>query len=827
MSNGKILKVGFAMGGGTSLGTFQGAALGEALKLLILRGVYDDNGTSRRYDRVEVDIFSGASAGSMSLGLMLRTLANPNITRTKREAALKSLTEQFGDAEIQALSRSAKTDLIAAQILLDIQKKVWVEEIDIKNLLADGERPGEELRYTGGVVNRAAVDQIACEYFDFKEGVKINQRILSERVLFASTLSNLTPTIADAKGQFGTHELSDLAFKDGLTSKVHRELRVFDLYFDDQTDNLTGFTEPTKHPQRWFRCHSGSEVEGTLASILERKTWSKIASTCIASGAFPLAFEPVVIERYGFEYGADKNDIPFPKGYKKFPFSYVDGGTFNNEPIREAFRMASFIDGNERAKGDSGSDFDRIIIFADPNVDDTAVTLKVGAHQEYGLADPNFTGKYLDGYDLFRRSSLDRLLPHLGALFSIISNESRTIEGDKIYKVRKKFKTRNCIRELIADMTTTQPSKELINKLIIECKKILQDDGVKQMIPPGLLNVEGEMKRIITEASNSTKTSDFKTVKDKVDQFCEDPNSVTPTDRRILFQILVAVSVDLVMNLEGKMDKAKLIGIVPVDIDSGDIIKLPGGAISGFAGFMSQHAGNHEIKVAQYCARRFLETAQIIKSESNTQLGKQPPFKKSKNYDRFIEESEAGVRLLSNRLSNMIGQSQLPLSKALKILLQSKIKSGLLELLKEEEKLISFEFRIIIPNKRYELDGEGVLPFEKDVSPEIINQKLVLITFAKWNPNTRKWIGPYVKGEGTGARIRIDRDRKILPDTKFCAFRLPTVSMVEEANSHPYPIFTAELKNNDNRSPNKNSLPSSRWNLKKYAVAPLESNLFG
>jgi len=61
----KTLRIGFAMGGGVSLGTFNGAALTQTLKLAVLRGNCTD---------VQVDCFSGASAGAMSLAVMLRGL---------------------------------------------------------------------------------------------------------------------------------------------------------------------------------------------------------------------------------------------------------------------------------------------------------------------------------------------------------------------------------------------------------------------------------------------------------------------------------------------------------------------------------------------------------------------------------------------------------------------------------------------------------------------------------------------------------------------------------------------------------------------------------
>ena len=112
---GTTLRVGFAMGGGNSLGTFNGAALSQALKLLLLRGV-DRRGEP--YDAVEVDIFSGASAGSMSLALMLRGLLTPDSDRMM--AAKVQLIAEFG-AEFTQKPREPKRALIAAQILQDVQ----------------------------------------------------------------------------------------------------------------------------------------------------------------------------------------------------------------------------------------------------------------------------------------------------------------------------------------------------------------------------------------------------------------------------------------------------------------------------------------------------------------------------------------------------------------------------------------------------------------------------------------------------------------------------------------------------------------------------------
>jgi predicted acylesterase/phospholipase RssA len=145
----KSLRIGFAMGGGVSLGTFNGAALTQTLKLAILRGGFAD---------VQVDCFSGASAGAMSLAVMLRGLVRQ--TPAQLAKARSALEAEFGD-EFRALPENSKKrkDLIAAQVVQDVQEKIWVQDISIEKLLADGAGPDAAIKHTAGLLNRAAVEK--------------------------------------------------------------------------------------------------------------------------------------------------------------------------------------------------------------------------------------------------------------------------------------------------------------------------------------------------------------------------------------------------------------------------------------------------------------------------------------------------------------------------------------------------------------------------------------------------------------------------------------------------------------------------------------------
>ncbi|MEW6283743.1 MAG: hypothetical protein AB1758_34345, partial [Candidatus Eremiobacterota bacterium] len=219
------LRVGFAMGGGVALGTFNGAALSEALKLLIRHAFYDDDGVRKRYQRVVVDVFSGASAGSMSLFLMLRSLAHPE--------RLDQAAGKLGELGSDDLPEGERLDLLAAQAMQNDQYEAWVEEVHIDGLL--GRDPKRELAGEPGILGRGLVDAIAARRLRFSDGgldgTFPNRRILGKRVLYCSTLANLTATLVDARGEQGAP--GDPGLADPFTSRVHRDVRVFDLNFVD------------------------------------------------------------------------------------------------------------------------------------------------------------------------------------------------------------------------------------------------------------------------------------------------------------------------------------------------------------------------------------------------------------------------------------------------------------------------------------------------------------------------------------------------------------------------------------------------------------------
>lgn len=90
------------------------------------------------------------------------------------------------------------------------------------------------------------------------------------------------------------------------------------------------------------------------ADLLEaRRRWAALTETALASGHFPLAFPPVRVDWEG-DPGAATDP---PDG----GFASVDGGLFNNAPLRPAIERARRLDGGEVAP-------DRIFLLVDPNL---------------------------------------------------------------------------------------------------------------------------------------------------------------------------------------------------------------------------------------------------------------------------------------------------------------------------------------------------------------------------------------------------------------------------------------------------------------------------
>ncbi len=810
------------MGGGVSLGTFCGTALAQALKLLI---VYGRDADQQPFERVEVDVFSGASAGALSLSAMLRSLAAPDAAALAK--AREVVQAEFG-ADFDALTPAAQRDLAAAQVMQDFQWKLWTEEIKIDRLLGSG---GDgRLRTKASLLDRGAVEQIARQYvvaaedeLDFS-----NRCVLAERVLFACTLTNLTPVVCDASGQLPGAEVGFIGLNDGMRSSTHRDLRVFDLNFARVANPGSDF-----YADRWCLFHDGPAKPGMIGSLTDAATWARIAATAIGSGSFPGAFEPAVLTRKAFEFGPKiwnrmmrrPKTAPFD-GQETRDFSYYDGGTLNNEPIREAFRLASFIDGHTRA-AEPDAAVQRLIVFVDPNVSETYPSFRLAGHRIWGLDEPNKLGS-IDGFDLRRLSSLERLIPHVGALVGAISNEGRVIEADKIAEVHNLFEVRDGIRQALFNTLAATATSAELDRLVKFSMGRLKSSKTDDVIPPGPMTLAGELERVCHEEMDSEWGAALGDLKGKAEAFLASGNMSADPEVKLWLRALAFVAVDLILGMEGKLKDASLVAIAPFR-DLANVAKgkpavpihLPGGALSGFAGFMSDLPDRVEHAAARYCAAEFLRECGLV--DPKTPLPSGSGFALSPEDElQLARDVEAGLSRLVDRVGEMVRDSRfirlfpgfdLVATKLIGLYAKSKIKGFDWR----EKQEIVCTFRVRVPNESFELDGRGI--GDKDTQPVANSDdgQWDLVTLATWSNGA--WSGGFVRD----GQLDVDTDgTAFLKDRDFCRIDLPDAKAIAAADLLANPTFALQLK-----PVHKGKvLPASSWTLES-GVTSLEASLLG
>lgn len=158
--------------------------------------------------------------------------------------------------------------------------------------------------------------------------------------------------------------------------------------------------------------------------------WRALAASAVASGNFPFAFRPRVLERPGSMYpGSTFEKNP---DYKRWRPAFMDGGIFNNEPLREAIHAAAEIDSNLDDKDPDS----RIFILIDPFINESRAVVDVAP----------------DG----------NLLSHLGRLLTMVRGESTAKDYLRSQRRNKEMEWRdklvNTLGGLISKMEPSSPS---------------------------------------------------------------------------------------------------------------------------------------------------------------------------------------------------------------------------------------------------------------------------------------------------------------------------------------------------------------------------------
>ncbi|MBM4117582.1 hypothetical protein FJ251_07505 [bacterium] len=282
-----------AMGGAVALGAFEAGILAELVHGLALYNAgllpRDPEAAAHRFT---IDVLAGASAGSMSLAVLARELYDPS-------------------ADVLDSGYPERSAFHAA----------WVEQIGVLALMND-HRPlplaEDPFLFDERVIYRIANSALGCSLRQgeppaalppaLPPGARGAQALTlaPERLALGMTLSNM----------------------DGLTRPIHFEGAVYwQTFYDDR---------------RLFLLEDGGRRVSLPRDPATEIGWNDVALTAIASGAFPFAFEPVLLERRGVEYDPLPREFAAPVDTRAF--HYADGGYFDNDPLALAQQLAALID---------------------------------------------------------------------------------------------------------------------------------------------------------------------------------------------------------------------------------------------------------------------------------------------------------------------------------------------------------------------------------------------------------------------------------------------------------------------------------------------------
>lgn len=845
----KTLRLGFVMGGGVSLGTFSGAALAEAIKQQLVYGHYhtgqkDEEGKPiyAKYDKVEIDVFSGASAGAISLAVMLRVLINPkdkykelgyDSYQAFRDMLEQKVSKQFGGAAVDLKMNYPEKyeSLLAAQAVQEFQEKIWAKEVDTERFLGVGNYY-KDLSNTAGLIDRDVVDELGRRFFQFQSfSERVEHRILlADRVLFGCTLANMTYTLKKGYSQGvskkGSNQSLLKALNDSSVDRVHSELRVFDLNFKKIES-----TEGRYYPLKWVQYHLGDETviaqEGIngkkyqklVRNISKNDTWRELTATAIASGAFPFAFEPVVLNRYQYEYAEDWATELADEN--KHPFTYVDGGIFNNEPIREAMRLASYIDtiqGNQK-------DFDRRVIFVDPNVTELENQFQINVHEQITVSRSIITGKA----KIAPKSTFARLFSTMPHVISAILNEAQSIEMGRITKVLERFERRSNLRKFYKQTIQGIPTDAEIIQMRDFVKKELDLIRNRLELPANTLQIQHELIRVLREEKAYFKDyiplDDERALIDKVNEFVYLPTPAQIPAVQYWLVALSCVALDISMDLIGKTAHAQLVPIAPFNFykNSGDdfeLMPLPGGSMIGFAGFASHDASAYEVEYGKYCAFKILQELNLVEV-SNQDLPLPPAF----DYAKFDNQLKGELQsAMLKRFKEMVPDGFSSVMPFLEGYLNDYIRGFIDRNMDGSNAARTFEFRIRVSSDLFSLRGfgvDGVASNKKRVEASAINGEFYLVTQLTYNFDKKEWTGAHCNYL---QNLFIDKS-KLFEDKPTLAVALPTLSTKDPALYSPNPVFLLDTRMQLDRG-SYIELGTTSW-VFHSDIQPLDETLWG
>src|SRR5690606_23657844 len=160
---------------------------------------------------------------------------------------------------------------------------------------------------------------------------------------------------------------------------------------------------------------------------------------------------------------------------------------------------------------------------------------------------------------IWSAAPLDRLASHAGSLLAAVMNEAQAIEEDKIYQTRDRFALRDRARELLDEALRRDPPQSELRTLRDACAQLIREANERVMIPAGSPTLVGELRRVIAE-----EPALLGELAGQESAFVELQNDSPIARTDLWLRALCFVLLDLVMDLEGKSERSRLIAIAPI-----------------------------------------------------------------------------------------------------------------------------------------------------------------------------------------------------------------------------------------------------------------------
>lgn len=347
-------------------------------------------------NKIALILAGGVSLGAYQAGVLTEVLhALDSINRRRTREGVSPLVVDV----ITGASAGSMTGALVARIMmsgLDDRRshlhKAWVEDIDILGLLAN--IPNNAL------LSKDIIWDIARRYLldNLDPETTVPASFAPENLALSFSLSNMHGI---------DYAVPNLGRNDGAT--------FASTFFSD-----------------------AGQFDLNQSNLYDKDHWKRIVETALASGNFPVVFSPQEIFRSAADYPGSVQAKSGYFGEDGRRLSFLDGGMFNNEPLREAVHLAARVDGG-------AIDADRLFILVDPNINQSRHVAEVSADDplEKLIGRMAFMVRgESTARDWLRTTKVnvelawrDQLLAEMASIFSIDEFDAAPVIADKLKKV--------------------------------------------------------------------------------------------------------------------------------------------------------------------------------------------------------------------------------------------------------------------------------------------------------------------------------------------------------------------------------------------------------